>query len=68
MGVARIGSSKVGSLGRVSQDRVPRIGAQHLEGPEVVTPIDDTNVSTNSVAQGCLELIEVLEMCGDRMP
>ena len=27
MGVARIGSSKVGSLGRVSQDRVPRIGA-----------------------------------------
>jgi hypothetical protein len=43
--------------------RVPRIGAQHLEGPEVVTPIDDTNVSTNSVAQGCLEAIEVIAMC-----
>jgi hypothetical protein len=43
--------------------RVPRIGAQHLEGPEVVTPIDDVNVSTNSVAQGCLEAIEVIAMC-----
>jgi hypothetical protein len=43
--------------------RVPRIGAQHLEGPEVVAPIDDVNVSTNSVAQGCLEAIEVIAMC-----
>jgi hypothetical protein len=43
--------------------RVPRIAAQHIEGPEVVTPIDDTNISTNSVAQGCLEAIEVIAMC-----
>ena len=44
--------------------RVSRIATQHLEGPEVVTPIDDANASTNSVAQGCLEAIEVIAMCG----
>ena len=44
--------------------RVSRIATQHLEGPEVVTPIDDASVSTNSVAQGCLEAIEVIAMCG----
>ena len=39
-----------------------------LKGPDVVTPIEEvTGLSTNSVAQDCLELIEVLEMCGDRM-
>jgi hypothetical protein len=43
--------------------RAPRIAAQHLEGPEVVTPIDDAPISTNSVAQGCLEAIEVIAMC-----
>jgi hypothetical protein len=43
--------------------RVPRINTQHLEGPEVVTAIDDTNISTNSVSQGCLEAIEVIAMC-----
>ena len=38
------------------------------KGPDVVTPIDEvTGLSTNSVAQGCLEAIEVLEMCGDQM-
>ena len=42
-------------------------GAQ-VKGPDVVTPIDDViGLSTNSVAQGCLEAIEVLEMCGDQM-
>ena len=41
----------------------------NFKGPDVLDPIDEvTGLSTNSVAQGCLELIEVLEMCGDRMP
>jgi hypothetical protein len=44
--------------------RVPRIAGQHLEGPEVVSPIEDASISTNSVAQGCLEAIEVIAMCG----
>jgi len=44
--------------------RVPRINAQHLEGPEVVSPIEDAAISTNSVSQGCLEAIEVMAMCG----
>ncbi|HTS63387.1 MAG TPA: hypothetical protein VMH28_15280 [Candidatus Acidoferrales bacterium] len=44
--------------------RVPRIAAQHLEGPEVVSPIEDAPISTNSVSQGCLEAIEVIAMCG----
>ena len=44
---------------------VPGKDPQHLGGPEVVTPIDDAaGLSTNSIAQGCLEAIEVLEMCG----
>jgi len=40
-----------------------------VKPPEVLALIDEIpGLSTNSVAQGCLELIEVLEMCGDRMP
>ena len=40
-----------------------------LKGPEVLNPIEEvTGISTNSVSQGCLELIEVLEMCGDSVP
>ena len=43
--------------------RIPRMTAQHLAGPEVLNPIDDVaGLSTNSVAQGCLEAIEVLQM------
>jgi len=38
-----------------------------LRGPEVLNPLEEApGVSTNTTAQGCLELIEVLEMCGDR--
>jgi hypothetical protein len=45
--------------------RIPRVAPQHLQGPEVVSPIDDVaGISTNSVAQGCLEAIEVIAMCG----
>jgi len=40
-----------------------------LKGPDVITPIEEsTGISTNTVAQNALETIEVLEMCGDRMP
>jgi hypothetical protein len=48
--------------------RVPRMAGVQWKGPDVVTPIEDVMaLSTNSVAQGCLEAIEVLEMCGDQM-
>jgi hypothetical protein len=41
----------------------------HLEGPAVLKPIDEVpGVSTNGTAQGSLEAIEVLEMCGDQIP
>jgi len=40
----------------------------HFEGPEVLNPIDEVmRASTNSTAQGCLEAIEILEMCGDKL-
>jgi hypothetical protein len=40
-----------------------------VKGPEVLNPIEEVaGISTNSTSQGCLELIEVLEMCGDRIP
>ncbi len=48
--------------------RIPRVASAAIKGPDVVTPIEDVPaLSTNSVAQGCLEAIEVLEMCGDQM-
>jgi hypothetical protein len=57
-----------GVTGGPMRPRGPRYSTVKVEGPEVVTPIDEVpNLSTNSTAQGCLELIEVLEMCGDRM-
>ena len=49
--------------------RLPTYATTHLEGPLVLHPIDEIpGLSTNSTAQGCLEAIEVLEMCGDQMP
>jgi len=40
-----------------------------LKGPEVLNPIEEvTGISTNSVSQNCLQAIEVLAMCGDRLP
>jgi hypothetical protein len=41
----------------------------YLEGPAVANPIDEiAGLSTNSTAQGCLEAIEVLEMCPGFVP
>jgi PcRGLX-like protein C-terminal alpha/alpha toroid domain len=48
--------------------RVPTYASTHLEGPAVLEPIDEvTGVTTNTTAQGCLEAIELLEMCGDQL-
>jgi hypothetical protein len=48
--------------------RAARFVTTSLKGPEVLNPIDEVpDLSTNSTAQGCLEAIEVLEMCGDQM-
>jgi hypothetical protein len=46
-----------------------RYGVTRVQGPDVPEPVDEvTGLSTNSVAQGSLELIQVLEMCGDQLP
>jgi hypothetical protein len=46
--------------------RVPTYAATHFDPPAVLHPLDEIpGLSTNSVSQGCLEAIEVLEMCGD---
>ena len=48
--------------------RIPNLTPRSLKGPDVLSPIEEVpGLSTNSVSQGCLEAIEVLEMCGDRM-
>jgi hypothetical protein len=40
-----------------------------LKGPDVVAPLEEvTGISTNSVAQSCLQTIELLAMCGDNIP
>jgi hypothetical protein len=48
--------------------RIPNLTTRALQGPDVLSPIEEVAaLSTNSISQGCLEAIEVLEMCGDRM-
>jgi len=57
-----------GVTGGPMRPRGPRYSTVKVEGAEVVTPIEEVpNLSTNGTAQGSLELIEVLEMCGDRI-
>ena len=41
---------------------------KRIEGPEVLNPIDETNVSTNGVAQDSLSAIELLALCSDQLP
>jgi hypothetical protein len=42
---------------------------RRVEGPDVMRPIDESpGVSTNTTAQSCLTAIQVLELCGDRLP
>lgn len=49
--------------------RLPTYATTHVEAPTVINPIDEiAGLSTNSTAQGCLEAIEVLEMCGEFAP
>ena len=58
-----------GVTGGPNRPRGGRYTLTSLKGPEALSPIEEaTGVSTNSVAQGCLEIIEVLAMCGDAMP
>jgi len=57
-----------GVMGGPNRPRGGRYATTSLKGPDVLNPIDEvTGLSTNSVAQNCLELIEVLEMCGEQM-
>jgi hypothetical protein len=48
--------------------RLQPLTTTHFDGPAVLNPIDEVpGLSTNSVAQNCLEAIEVLQMCGDQL-
>jgi hypothetical protein len=48
--------------------RAGRFATTSFKGPEVLNPIDEVpGLGTNGTAQGCLEAIEVLEMCGGQM-
>ena len=40
----------------------------HVKGPDVLNPIDETAVSTNSVNQWGLAAIECLGVVGDQIP
>jgi hypothetical protein len=42
--------------------------SRHITGPDVLNPIEENIVSTNSAAQSSLNAIEVLEMCADQLP
>ena len=46
---------------QILNPRAPRYVTKNMRGPELLNPIDEvTGLSTNSVAQGCLQAIEVL--------
>jgi hypothetical protein len=48
---------------------MPGGALRRVEPPEVLNPIDESpGVGTNGVAQNSLTLIQVLEMCKDRLP
>jgi hypothetical protein len=48
---------------------MPGGSMRRVEGPEVLNPIDESpGAGTNGAAQTSLTLIEVLEMCKDRLP
>jgi hypothetical protein len=49
--------------------RIPTYNTTHFQNPAVLEPIDEVpGLSTNSTAQSCLEIIELLEMCGSHLP
>jgi len=51
-----------------SMTRLASFATTHFDAPAVLNPIDEIpGLSTNSSAQGCLEAIEVLAMCGDQL-
>jgi hypothetical protein len=41
---------------------------KRVEGPDILNPIDETVLSTNSAAQDSLSAIELMAMCGDQLP
>jgi len=43
-------------------------GPRRVEGPDVLNPIDEVPLGTNGVAQSSLTAIEVLQLCGDKLP
>ena len=48
--------------------RLASFATTSFKGPEVLNPIDEVpGLGTNGTAQGCLESIEILEMCGEQM-
>jgi hypothetical protein len=58
------------AVAQISGDRPRlRIDPVAVREPEVVAAIEEVmGLSTNTVAQSCLNAIEVLAMCGDRFP
>jgi hypothetical protein len=42
--------------------------SRHIAGPDVLNPIEESIIATNSAAQASLNAIEVLEMCADKLP
>jgi hypothetical protein len=45
-----------------------RYQPKRIAGPDVLNPIDEAIVSTNSAAQSSLSVIEILEMCASQLP
>jgi hypothetical protein len=60
------GLAQMFGVGRVQNQA--QAGPRRVEGPDVLNPIDEVPLSTNGVAQSSLTAIEVLQLCGDKLP
>ncbi|HEY3755464.1 MAG TPA: Tat pathway signal sequence domain protein [Opitutaceae bacterium] len=58
-------NSIFGGLHGVERDQYK---STHWDGPDVLNPIDETIMSTNTAAQSSLNAYEVLALCGDALP
>ena len=63
---ARVAAASV--FGRLHGFDAGRYASRRVAGPDVLNPIDETVVSTNSAAQSSLSAIEVLAMCAGQLP
>jgi len=63
---AKVAATGIGSEMKRFESSIRQM--KRIEGPDVLNPIDEVNLSTNGVAQDSLSAIELLTLCSDQLP